>query len=407
MTETRWHTLYPELGTGPIAIEPYISPAYFELERERIFRRVWLNVAREDAIPQANDFIVVDLEVCRASILLTRDDNGDIHAFHNVCSHRCNKLVYETKGSVNSFSCRFHGWTYTSEGQLSYVPDRELFFDLQPDTLGLTPVAVDTWQGFIFINLEPNPEESLRTYLGELGDLLDDYPFDENSTTCYGWITDIRANWKIVKDAFQETYHVAFVHSGSNPDTLTGPDNPYCHGFDFKLYPRHHRMSVKGNPEHRPGAVEAVARQVGGTFVRSNFESQASSPPTSETTPNRPQWLDMNVFFPNFFVDTAAVYYFTYHMWPLAVDRTRWEVRLYAPQAQNAGQRFSQEYSKVMLRDALLEDASTLEHTQTALTSGAKTHFILQDQELLIRHDYHVIEEHVGYYRQGAQGHGS
>ena len=50
MTETRWHTLYPELGTGPIAIEPYISPAYFELERERIFRRVWLNVAREDAI---------------------------------------------------------------------------------------------------------------------------------------------------------------------------------------------------------------------------------------------------------------------------------------------------------------------------------------------------------------------
>ncbi len=387
MADQRWHGLYPELGTDPVPIEPYISPAYFELERERLFRRVWLNVGREEAIPEAGNFLVQPLEVGRTSIVVVRGRDGRVRAFHNVCSHRSNKLVWEPQGTCSALSCRFHGWTYSPEGELMFVPDEAQFFDLDKSAHGLTPVAVDTWQGFIFIHLDPEPEEGLRDYLGEFGDRLEDYPFARNSTTCFAWQTEIKANWKVVKDAFQETYHVAFVHSGSNPDTLTSPSNPYCHGYDFELYPRHHRMTVVGNPEHQPGAVESVARRVGGAFVRSNF---SQTPSTS-----RAPWLDMNVIFPNFFVDTAAVYYFTYHMWPLAVDRTRWEVRLYAPQAANAGQRFSQEYSKVMLRDALMEDAGTLEETQAVLASGAKTHFILQDQELLIRHDQHVIESYV------------
>ena len=64
--------------------------------------------------------------------------------------------------------------------------------------------------------------------------------------------------------------------------------------------------------------------------------------------------------------------YLTHHFWPLAPDRTLWEVKTYFPDARNAAQRFSQEYSKVLLREALLEDASTLEATQSMLASGAK-----------------------------------
>jgi hypothetical protein len=59
----KWHDLYPELGTGPVPIEPYISQEYFELERERIFRKVWLNVGREEEIPKPGDYLVKDLPV--------------------------------------------------------------------------------------------------------------------------------------------------------------------------------------------------------------------------------------------------------------------------------------------------------------------------------------------------------
>jgi hypothetical protein len=109
--------------------------------------------------------------------------------------------------------------------------------------------------------------------------------------------------------------------------------------------------------------------------------------------------LDLNVIFPNFFVDISEGSYFTYNMWPLAVDRTLWEVRNYFPKAKTAGQRFSQEYSKVIFRDVIMEDSSTLEQTQKVLASGAKTHFILQDQEILIRHDQKVHEDYVGFYQ--------
>ena len=87
--------------------------------------------------------------------------------------------------------------------------------------------------------------------------------------------------------------------------------------------------------------------------------------------------------------------YFTYNFWPLAADRSLWEVRSYFPQAHTAAQRFSQEYSKVIFRDILTEDASTLEQTQEVLASGAKKEFILQDQELLVRFGNRVMEDYI------------
>jgi hypothetical protein len=142
-----------------------------------------------------------------------------------------------------------------------------------------------------------------------------------------------------------------------------------------------------------------MAFRFGSLIIRNDF-SMNNLPPGVNPTRD-PSWsLDLNVLFPNFFVDVSEGTYFTYNMWPLAVDRTLWEVRTYYPQAKTAGQRFSQEYSKVIFRDVIMEDCSTLEQTQSVLASGAKTHFVLQDQEILIRHDHKVHEDFVGFYRQ-------
>jgi len=398
----KWHDLYPELGTGPVPIEPYISQEYFELERERIFRKVWLNVGREEEIPKPGDYLVKDLPVGKTSLLVVRGKDGRLRAFHNVCSHRSNKLVWSRSGSCQNFSCKFHGWSYNLEGRLTFVPDEENFFDLKKADHGLTPVATDTWQGFIFINLDPHPQESLTTYLGDWAQSVEGYPFAKHSAVCYSWQTELRANWKLLKDAFQEAYHVAFLHKRSLPDSFTSKSNPFAHGLEYKLYPRHHRMSVFGSPEHQPTAVEALAYRFGTLLVRNDF-SMDGLPPGVNPTRN-PAWaLDLNVIFPNFFVDVSEGSYFTYNMWPLAVDRTLWEVRNYFPEPQSVGQRFSQEYSKTFFRDVLMEDANTLENTQHVLASGAKTHFILQDQEILIRHDHKVHEDHVGFYGERLQ----
>ncbi|MBI3329351.1 MAG: aromatic ring-hydroxylating dioxygenase subunit alpha [Nitrospinae bacterium] len=155
MENKQWAKAYPQLGTDPVPAEPCISPAYFDLERERVFRRVWLNVGRVDEIPKAGDYVVRDLAVCNASILVMRGEDGMIRGFHNVCSHRGNKLVWDEKGSCRGYlTCNFHSWAYDGKGHLKWVPDEENFFGLQKREHGLTPVATDIWEGFIFINMK-------------------------------------------------------------------------------------------------------------------------------------------------------------------------------------------------------------------------------------------------------------
>ena len=84
----RWSEAYPELGTEPVPTEPCISPAYFALERERVFRTVWLYVGREEDVARPGDYPVRRVDVCRASMLLVRGQDGVLRGFHNVCSHR-------------------------------------------------------------------------------------------------------------------------------------------------------------------------------------------------------------------------------------------------------------------------------------------------------------------------------
>ena len=86
-------TKYPELGTGPIDVSPLIDPDLFELEREKIFRKTWLYVARAKELPEPGDYKIRQLAVASTSIIIVRDKSGKINAFHNICSHRGRALV--------------------------------------------------------------------------------------------------------------------------------------------------------------------------------------------------------------------------------------------------------------------------------------------------------------------------
>jgi phenylpropionate dioxygenase-like ring-hydroxylating dioxygenase large terminal subunit len=120
--ERKWHDLYPDLGTGPVPIEPYISRAYFEREKALIFRKVWLNVGRVEQIPKPGDYLVKELAVCNTSVLIVRGKDGVVRAFHNMCTHRGNKLAPEASGNcAGLFTCKFHGWAFGLDGSLRHT----------------------------------------------------------------------------------------------------------------------------------------------------------------------------------------------------------------------------------------------------------------------------------------------
>ncbi|MGO9267664.1 MAG: aromatic ring-hydroxylating oxygenase subunit alpha, partial [Candidatus Binataceae bacterium] len=193
---------------------------------------------------------------------------GRPRAFHNMCSHRGNQLVVPDSGKCKGLlTCKFHGWAYDLNGSLRHVSGEANFFDLDKASLALTPVAVDTWEGFVFINVEPHPAETLHQYLGEFGSTFGGYSFAESASTQFFWWTEIKANWKIVKDAFQEVWHIPFPH---HKTVFYKPSNPYGSAMGFKLYGRHgkiypqRRKTPPNEEQKRPQMqVESLALRYG------------------------------------------------------------------------------------------------------------------------------------------------
>lgn len=387
----KWHDRYPELGNGPLPVEPYFSEARFKEEQAHIFRKVWLMLGRVEQIPKPGDYFVHDVAICKTSVIVVRGGDGTLRAFHNHCSHRGNKLAWDRGGSCQGFTCKLHAWSYGLDGALRFVPDEESFSCLDKTKLGLTPITLDVWEGFIFVNFDPKPRESLRDYVGTLGESMRGYPFAELSASSASWTTEVKANWKLVKDGFQEVYHVPFLHRRSIPDSFTSRENPFAHLLHMELLDRHARVSLFGNAGLTPSPVAAAAFRHGSFAVRSNFSEERLP---AGVNPARAQaWaFDLNILFPCLILAVSERSYFTHQFWPVAPDRTIWKSTQYFPRAETAGQRFSQEYGHVIFRDVILEDGQILEQTQSMLESGAKETFVLHDEEMLIRHSHQIIE---------------
>ena len=169
--EGTWTQHYPELGTEPVSYEDSISPEFFELEREAIFKRAWLQVGRVEQIPRTGSYFTKEIAAAHTSIIVVRD-GADVRAFHNICRHRGNKLVWqdypqeETQGIARQFTCKYHGWRYGLDGACTFAQQEGEFFDLDQADYGLVPVHCDIFAGFIFVNFAPEPSQSLREFLG-------------------------------------------------------------------------------------------------------------------------------------------------------------------------------------------------------------------------------------------------
>lgn len=407
--EGTWTEHYPELGTQPVAYEDSISPDFYALEREAIFKRAWLNVGRVEQLPKTGSYFTKDLAVANASIVIVRDRDGNVRAFHNICRHRGNKLVWndfpreETAGVARQFVCKYHGWRYGLDGKLNYVQQESEFFDLDKSCHGLVPVHCDVWAGFIFVNFAKEPEQSLPEYLGPMITALGGYPF-ERMTERFGYRTEVRANWKLFMDAFAEFYHAPVLHAKQSREPYAAAGRKY--GFEapyYRIDGRHRLVSTSGvrNWEMGDDAVkpsEVLTR--GGLFGPWDKPDLGEMP--SGVNPGRcsPWGLDSFQLFPNFVVLIwSQGWYLTYHYWPTSYNTHIFEGNVYFLPARTARERIAHEMTAVTFKEFALQDGNTLEATQLSLETRAVDHFHLNDQEVLLRHLHKVVGVWVDDYR--------
>ena len=382
---------YPDLGTEPLPISVNVDPEYFELERKKVFGRSWMNVGRVEDIPNPGDYFVKEMAVLDSNIIVVRGEDGVIRAFHDQCKHRGNKLLRGGSGSCKFFSCGFHGWTYDTKGQLVSVPDEDQFFDLEKSKIRLNALATDVWEGFIFVNPQPEPAESLREWLGELADQFDGW-FSKDLTLIASYVVDVRCNWKVFIDAFVEAYHAPFIHGRSVGDAFTSPENPMAHLASARLYKRHRSISVWG-VERPPSKAEEMAFRYGRKVWPAPGAPEATLPEGINPMGHDKWAFDINLIAPIFQLGIANGYYLIYNYWPYAVDRTKMEFKLYMYEPKTAGEFISQEYVRTLMRDVVREDLNTMESTQATLRGGGMTHMYLSDQEIAVRHGYKVVED--------------
>lgn len=192
-----------------ITAERYISPEYMALERDRIWARTWLVAGVAQDVAEPGDFFVFDLEP--ESILVSRSEAGDLHAFYNVCQHRGARLVLADTGAMATYTCPYHGWSYNNDGTLCSVPDEDRFSRGVPrDHLSLQSLRVEEWGGMIWVCMSEDAPD-LRAYLGPIIEMIEPFrPHDMRlveDQTCR-----LACNWKAVFDNFGELYHVEHIH---------------------------------------------------------------------------------------------------------------------------------------------------------------------------------------------------
>ena len=393
--DLKWAAKYPDLGTGPIPVEPCVSPEFYEQERQKVFLKSWLKVGRVEEIAKAGDYKVKKLAFAKTSVILMRGKDGQIRGFHNTCSHRGNKVVVETgeetfgRNKAAVVTCRFHGWVYNAHGSIVQVPEENKFSaDFDKAKNGLTPVHTDVWEGFIFVNLDPSEQVvPLAEFLGGIGTHLAGFPYGELSQ-CFSYHTYLDCNWKVAHDAFAEAYHVATIHAGSFPNVFSsGLQN-------VELFGPHRTTAICLSLNAEPTPVAKIANALAtGSLVAQRGASML--PPTVNPDRRDDFSFELSVLFPNLLLHVSEGIWFTHQFWPIAHNKTLWEGKYYVRPAKTNSQRWALEHAQCLQRNAWLEDTATMEDTQTALESGAKQVMYLQDDEILIRHGYHALEAYM------------
>jgi phenylpropionate dioxygenase-like ring-hydroxylating dioxygenase large terminal subunit len=189
----------------------YFDPEFFEAEKRAFLRAAPQVVCHESEIAEPGEWRT--LEYLGESVILIRGDDGEVRAFSNVCRHRGSRIVDGNGGCAKVLTCPYHAWSYARDGRLVGVPHRNEYPGLNTKELGLVPVALERWHGFLFVALEPGAPsvaEMMAPYAAEVA------PYRLEDLQVIGRVT-IRPralNWKTIADNYSDGLHIPVGHPG-------------------------------------------------------------------------------------------------------------------------------------------------------------------------------------------------
>lgn len=263
---------------------------------ERFYFETWICAGRTAEIAGSGDFVL--REVAGESVIVIRDENGELRAFYNVCRHRGTRLCSAPGGNLERIQCPYHGWTYALNGRLLGAPHMDPATFLRED-YPLHPVHTAVWDGHLFLHLGKNPEPLSR----QLGDLPDKFaPWRMHELLLHRRLVyDVRANWKLIVLNYNECLHCPMVHPMLNRLTsYTGAENEqpsatYMGG----------AMGFRGGAE---------------TMSLDGKRRRGYLPGLSEEQRRKVQYYAV---YPNLLLSLHPDYMMTHTLWPEAADRTR------------------------------------------------------------------------------------
>lgn len=425
----------PVLDAAPIPKERYTSPAFARLEWDRMWTRTWLFAGPLSDLERVGDYFT--FEIGRESIVVARSAPDRIDAFYNVCQHRASQVVLGRGcGHARSFVCPYHLWTYDLSGRLRGLPDREDFPQGIPEDMRMPALRVETWGGFVFVNMDPDAAP-LADHLGIVAEHLAPYDFGRNYALAEDYTFEWACNWKVGVDSFNEVYHVQGIHPELLPFTddvdcpidLLGPHSrflfkvgvPSPRWSDKKAqdagYRDRHALSnemreLLGYYQIDPAPFEHDAQGVRAALIAASREMARAAGWDVSALNDEQLWIDVHyTLFPNITlnISTGHFWLFRHRPHPTDPERMYWDFQEYRRIAPGGERPPRPEHVDAIWGDgheqkihlALLQDGNAAPPQQRGLASRGFRGLHLARQERRIRHFHAVLGRLVG---DGAPG---
>ncbi|NNF58970.1 MAG: aromatic ring-hydroxylating dioxygenase subunit alpha, partial [Rhodothermaceae bacterium] len=221
----------------------YTEPAFHAFDEAQVIATAWQYAGHTSHLAEPSSYLT--LPVAGEPVVVVRTKEGDLRAFYNVCRHRGGPLATAACGHLRKgvLQCQYHGWTYRLDGMLRGVLrfDRTELFDKRD--YGLVPVAVQTWEGLVFVHLDDDPP-SLAAQMNGIRERI--APLDLTTVQFHQRVVyDVACNWKVYVDNFLEGYHIPLVH----PELATLLD---VRAYETETYPHY---SLQHSPLRGEGAL--------------------------------------------------------------------------------------------------------------------------------------------------------
>jgi phenylpropionate dioxygenase-like ring-hydroxylating dioxygenase large terminal subunit len=250
----------------------YFDPEFFAAEKKIFLSAAPQVVCHESEISRPGEWR--SLDYLGESVIVIRGDDGAVRAFLNLCRHRGSRLVEGAGGCAKVLTCPYHAWSYGRDGRLAGVPHRKEYPGLRTDMLGLIPVAVENWHGFLFVTLDrgaPSVAEMMAPYEDEVAP----YRFEDLRVLGRVTLRPRPLNWKTIADNYSDHLHIPVGHAGLN-----------------RLFERNYRIEAQAHVDRMEGdLVEKASANPSERAYQRFLPTVAQLPPTHQR-----KWLYYKLF---------------------------------------------------------------------------------------------------------------